>query len=58
MRRRIQLALDVQLPEDVGGLGGRAIYIGALSCHLDSASACTLLSFIVLVLYLADCLFF
>lgn len=26
---RIQLALDVQLPEEYGGLGGQAIYIGA-----------------------------
>ena len=26
---RIQLALDVQLPEEVGGVAGQAIYIGA-----------------------------
>ena len=25
---RIQLALDVQLPEEVGGVAGQAIYIG------------------------------
>ena len=54
MRRRIQLALDVQLPEEVGGLGGQAIYIGALPQYPDSAPTCTLRSITVLVPFVAN----
>lgn len=36
---RIQIAVNVQIPHDFGGLGGKAIYIG--NFHKSIASVCT-----------------
>lgn len=45
---RIQLAVNIQIPYDYGGLGGKAIYIGKFYIPYD----CFLLAHIIIMLYL------